>query len=142
MSIINKGIFDLRTAFTRQTGNDWPTAQVITTTDVIENASNLYFTNTRVVNAVTIGTIPGSIAVSGNLVANGLIIRNINVSDSILSGNIVTTSTISNVIVTDSVTANIWNRLYTANVIETSGSLYFTSARVVPACLPGTGSRI
>ena len=138
MSIINKGIFDLRTAFTRQTGNDWPTAQVITTTDVIENSSNLYFTNTRVVNAVTIGTIPGSIAVSGNLVANGLIIRNINVSDSILSGNIVTTSTTSNVIVADSITANIWNRLYTANVIETSGNLYFTNARVVSALIPGT----
>ena len=142
MSIINKGIFDLRTAFTRQTGNDWPTAQVITTADVIESSSNLYFTNTRVFDAVTIGTIPGSIAVSGNLVANGLIIRNINVSDSILTGNIVSTSTVSNVIVAESVTSNTWNGIYTANVIETSGNLYFTNTRVVSALIPGTGISI
>jgi hypothetical protein len=139
MSIINKGIFDLRTAFARQTGNDWPTAQVITTSDVIESSSNLYFTNTRVFDAVTIGTIPGSIAVSANLVANGLIIRNINVSDSILTGNIVTTSTVSNVIVAESVTSNTWNGIYTANVIETSGNLYFTNTRVVSALIPGVG---
>jgi len=136
MSIINKGIFDLRTAFARQTGNDWPTAQVITTSDVIESSSNLYFTNTRVFNAVTIGTIPGSIAVSANLVANGLIIRNINVSDSILTGNIVSTSTVSNVIVAESVTSNTWNGIYTANVIETSGNLYFTAARVNATVIP------
>jgi hypothetical protein len=139
MSIINKGIFDLRTAFARQTGNDWPTAQVITTSDVIESSSNLYFTNTRVFDAVTIGTIPGSIAVSGNLVANGLIIRNISVSDSVLTGNVVAVSTTSNVIVAESITANTWNGIYTANVIETSGNLYFTNTRVVSALIPGAG---
>ena len=219
MSIINKGIFDLRTAYARQTGNDWPTAQVITTTDVIENSSNLYFTNARAVSALVGANVllnnltiagdldvqgnlvyinssviniedinivlangaqtssvvdgagitihgaqanityrntgdkfvinkntdftgnvvaTGDVRATGNLVANGLIIRSINVSDSVLTGNIVTTSTISNVIVTDSITANIWNRLYTANVIETSGNLYFTNARVVSALIPGT----
>ena len=119
MPIINKGIFDTDTVFTRQTGNDWPTAQAISTADILD--------------ALTIGTIPGSIAVSANLVANGLIIRNINVSDSILTGNIVSTVTTSNVIVAESITSNTWNGIYTANVIETAGNLYFTNARVITA---------
>ena len=142
MSIINKGILNSKTAFLRQVGNDWPTAQVVSTAEIIEASSNLYFTNTRVLNAVTIGTIPGSIAVTGNLVANGLIIRNINVSDSVLSGNVVAGTSTSNVILADSVTSNTWNRLYTANVIETSGNLYFTNARVVSALIPGTAITI
>jgi hypothetical protein len=116
MPIINKGIFDTDTVFTRQTGNDWPTVQAISTADILD--------------ALTIGTIPGSIAVSANLVANGLIIRNINVSDSILTGNIVSTVTTSNVVVAESITSNTWNGIYTANVIETAGNLYFTAARV------------
>jgi hypothetical protein len=151
MAIINKGILNSKTAYLRQLGNDWPTAQVVytadilestgnlyfttarvnatvqpflTTANVIETSGNLYFTNARVFNAVTIGTITGSIAVTGNLIANGLIIRNINVQDSSLTG-----STSANNIVADSVTSNIWNRLYTANVIETSGNLYFTTTR-------------
>ena len=81
MSIINKGIFDLRTAFTRQTGNDWPTAQIITTSDVVENSSNLYFTNARVLAALSGGTLTvgnlnasGDVIATGNLIANGLII--------------------------------------------------------------------
>jgi hypothetical protein len=151
MPIINKGIFDTGDAFLRQTGNDWPTAQVISTADVIESSSNLYFTNARVIqtispvlttanvveyvnqyftntkaiNALTIGTVTGNIAITGTLIANGLIIRNIAVSDSVLTG-----STAANNIVADTVTSNIWNRLYTANVIETAGNLYFTNARV------------
>ena len=125
MPIINKGIFDTGDAFLRQTGNDWPTAQVISTADVIESSSNLYFTNTRAINALTIGTVTGNIAITGTLIANGLIIRNIAVSDSVLTG-----STAANNIVADTVTSNIWNRLYTANVIETAGNLYFTNARV------------
>lgn len=150
MSIINKGILNSGSAYLRQVGNDWPTAQVVTTADIIESSSNLYFSNVRVVqvvapllttanvvettnqyftnakviNAVTIGTVPGDIAVSGNLIANGLIIRNISVSDSVLVG-----STTADTIVADSVTSNTWGRLYTANVVETSGNLYFTQTR-------------
>jgi hypothetical protein len=238
MPIINKGIFDTGDAFLRQTGNDWPTAQVISTADVIESSSNLYFTNARVVSALiagqnitieangrisstsgagdlttadvretsnlyytntrvvtavtpllttanvietsgnlyftdaravaavtpllttanvietsanlyftntrvfdalTIGTIPGSIAITGNLVANGLIIRNIDVSDNVLAGNITAGASVSNTIVADSITSNIWNRLYTANVIETSTNLYFTNARSRSAFTAGRG---
>jgi len=48
MSIINsRGIFNAGTAYLRQVGNDWPTAQVIFTSDIIES-TNLYYTNTRV----------------------------------------------------------------------------------------------
>ena len=110
----------------------------LTTANVIESASNLYFTNTRVFNAVTIGTITGDIAVTGNLVANGLVIQGINVTQTVLAGNVVSTGTsTSNIIVADSITSNTWNRLYTANVIETSGNLYFTNARVVSALVAG-----
>ena len=52
MAIINKGVFDADTMTTRQTGSDWPTAQVISTADVTEASGNLYFTNTRAVQAV------------------------------------------------------------------------------------------
>jgi hypothetical protein len=219
MPIINKGIFDTDTVFTRQTGNDWPTAQVISTSDVVESTS-LYFTNTRAVsalvganvlvnnltvagdfevqgNVVQINTTvlniedinivlangaqtssvvdgagivihgaqaniiyrntgdkfvinkntdftgnvvaAGDIRATGNLVANGLIIRNISVSDSVLTGNVVATSTTSNVIVADSVTANIWGGLYTANVVEAGTNLYFTNTRARAAFVAGRG---
>jgi hypothetical protein len=134
MALINKGILDSRTAYLRQVGNDWPTAQVVYTADILESTSNLYFTNARVFNAVTIGTVPGDISVTGNLVANGLIIRNIAVSDSVLTG-----STSANNVVADAITANIWNRLYTANVIETSANLYFTNTRARSAFTAGRG---
>jgi hypothetical protein len=55
MSIINKGVFDADTMTIRQTGSDWPTAQVITTADVTESSANLYFTNARVVTALIAG---------------------------------------------------------------------------------------
>ena len=112
MPIINKGRFRLTDVSLRQAGNDWPTAQVISTSDIIENSANLYFTNIRVFDAVTIGTIPGSLTVTGNLIANGLIIRNIVVADSVLLGS-----------------GGISGNIFTANVIETSGNLYFTTSR-------------
>ena len=130
MPNINKGRLRLGEVVVRQAGNDWPTAQVISTSDVIENFANLYFTNTRVFNAVTIGTIPGSLAVSGNLIANGLIIRNISVSDSVLVG-----STAANNVIADSVTSNTWNRLYSSNVIELN-NLFYTNSRVISAVVP------
>ena len=130
MPIINKGVFDTDAAFLRQTGNDWPTAQVISTTDIAEGI-NQYFTNAKAILAISTGIVPGDIRAAGNLVANGLIIRNISVSDSVLVG-----STSANTIVADSVTSNVWNKLYTSNVIETAGNLYFTSARAVQAVTP------
>lgn len=165
MPIINKGRLRLSDVSLRQAGNDWPTAQVISTSDVVENSANLYFTNarviaalsalttanisevssnlyfsnTRVFDAVTIGTIPGSLAVTGNLIANGLIIRNIAVSDAVLAGNITAAGFTANSLTVDVVTSNTWNRLYTANVVETSGNLYFTNARARSAFTAGRG---
>ena len=118
MSIINKGIFDLRTAFTRQTGNDWPTAQVISTSDVIENSSNLYFTNTRVVSALIAGT-------AITIEANGRISANV---DAIVITTAAQVRSISN--------------FTTANLLESSANLYFTNTRVVSALIPGTGISI
>jgi hypothetical protein len=286
MSIINRGVFDSGTAFLRQVGNDWPRAQVITTAEILESSSNLYFTNVRVIQTVTplltsanvlettnqyftnvrvlqavtpllttanvlettnqyftnakvisalVGanvlvnnltiagdldiqgnlvyinasviniedknivlangaqtsavvdgagiTIHGAqanityyntgdkfvinkntdftgnvvantivsngditatanvvardVRVTGNLVANGLIIRNINVGDSVLTG-----VTSSNIIVADSITANIWGRIYTANVIETANALYYTNTRARSAFSAGKGITI
>jgi hypothetical protein len=77
----------------------------------------------------TLDVIIGDVRASGNLIANGLIIRNISVSDQVLAGNITGTSVTGANILADSVTSNIWNRLYTANVIETAGNLYFTTQR-------------
>ena len=118
MSIINKGIFDLRTAFTRQTGNDWPTAQVITTSDVIESSSNLYFTNTRVVSAL----IPGTAI---TIEANGRISANISAITATTAAQVLTLSNFT-----------------TANLLESSANLYFTNSRVVSALIPGTGISI
>jgi hypothetical protein len=64
MSIINnRGIFNLGTAYLRQLGNDWPTAQVFFTSDITEVNSNLYYTNARVLSALT-----GNVTV-GNIIA-------------------------------------------------------------------------
>ena len=139
MPIINKGRLRLSDVSLRQAGNDWPTAQVISTSDVVENSANLYFTNARVFDAVTIGTIPGSLSVTGNLIANGLIIRNIAVSDAVLTGNVTAAGFTANSLTVDVVTSNTWNRLYTANVIETSGNLYFSNARARAAFTAGRG---
>jgi hypothetical protein len=86
---------------------------------------------------------------AGNIIANGLVIRNINVSDIVLTGNVAAEGGLSGqTIVVTSITSNVWNGLYTANVIETAGNLYFTNARVnsnVIAFLPslaGTGINI
>ena len=66
MPIINKGIFDTDVVFQRQVGNDWPTAQVITTSDVIET-TNLYFTDERAVTAVTPLLTTANVVEEGNL---------------------------------------------------------------------------
>jgi|Laugrespbdmm15dd_1035085.scaffolds.fasta_scaffold02968_2 hypothetical protein len=287
MSIINRGVFDSGTAFLRQVGNDWPRAQVITTAEIIESSSNLYFTNVRVVetvtpllttanvvetanalyftnvrvvetvtpllttanvvettnqyftnvrvlsalvgsnvllnnlvvsgdlevqgNVVTLNTATldiedknillangaatssaadgagiiiagaqanitysntgdkflinkntdftgnvvadaivsnGDIRATGNLIANGLIIRNITVSDDVLLSNVTVTSInnassiTANVITANVITAEVWNGLYTSNVIETANAQYFTNTRTRSAFSAGKGITI
>jgi len=101
MPIINKGIFDTDTVFTRQTGNDWPTAQVISTADVTESSSNLYFTNTRVVSALVGAnvllnnlTIAGDLDVQGNLVYINASVINIEDINIVLANGAQTSSVV------------------------------------------------
>jgi hypothetical protein len=118
MTIINKGIFDTADVFLRQTGNDWPTAQVLSTSDITEG-SNLYFTNARVYAAIT-----------GNLVLKA------NVSD-LTTANV---SELTNLYYTNArVLSYITPILTTSNVAEGS-NLYYTNARVyanITAALAG-----
>ena len=94
------------------------------------NASILYLDSGDKFKINKTVDILGDLIVTGNITGNGLIIRGIEVSDTVLSGNISAQGTLSgNTLTVDSITANIWNRLYTANVIETAGNLYFTVQR-------------
>ena len=107
MSIINsRGIFNLGTAYLRQVGNDWPTAQVLSTSDITEGV-NLYFTNARVVSALsTDATIV--------IAANGQIRSNTS------SGGITSLAGFT-----------------TANLAEGGANLYFSNARVYQALTGG-----
>jgi hypothetical protein len=75
MPIINKGVFDIDSVYLREVGNDWPTAQVITTSDVIET-TNQYFTNVRV-----IGALVGANVSLNKLTSNIVNVSNITSSD-------------------------------------------------------------
>jgi hypothetical protein len=134
------------------------------TTANLNEGSNLYYTNARVLSALTgnivVGNIVATSSVSnsyttagnvyaGNIIANGLIIRNITVSDIVLTGNVAAEGGLTGqTIVVTSITSNVWNGLYTANVIESASNLYFTNARVysnIVALLPtlaGSGIQI
>ena len=124
MPIINKGILDIGTVSLRQTGNDWPTAQVtitgtvslagLTTSNLAEG-TNQYFSNARVYSNV-IALLP-TLAGSGIAIqANGQISAN---------AAVVTFASISQF-------------LTTSNVAEGS-NLYYTNARVRSALSSGTG---
>jgi hypothetical protein len=120
MPIINKGVFDTGDAFY---GVD------ISATDADTTFAYSTIGDKFLLNK-TIDVVKGDVRASGNLIANGLIIRNISVSDQVLSGQIISAN-----ILADSVTANIWNRLYTSNVVETTNQ-YFTNVRVLQAVTP------
>jgi len=112
MSIINKGILDSRTAYLRQVGNDWPTSQVISSSDITEGI-NLYYTNARVYSNV-IASLP-SLAGTGMIIqANG----QINANAQALSQSLTL--------------AALSPFLTTSNVSEGS-NLYYTNARVLSA---------
>lgn len=119
MSIINKGILNSKTAFLRQVGNDWPTAQVVvsTTADVIEASSNLYFTNTRVVSALIAGDYI-TIAANGRISAN-----------------------VGTVTVQAATQVNNLDNLTTSNLAE-GVNLYYTNTRARTAYTAGKGINI
>jgi hypothetical protein len=172
MPIINKGIFDTDVVFQRQLGTDWPSVNtnidlyvedLIAAGNVIANG--LIIRNIEVSDSILTGNISAEaidtdllivnrlegnvvyakdyIITDGYLVANGLFIRNIEVSDDVLSGNVTAAGEITgNTLAVDTITANIWNNLYTANVIETAGNLYFTLERAREAYTAGEGITI
>jgi len=129
----------------------------LTTANVNEFGSNLYFTNARVISAVANSTISnltvlGNIVSSGNVsasyfIGNGYlltgIVANVNSVNGNLtvSGNVIANTLIigsisggrltgANLVQTNYISANIWQGIYTANVIESTSNLYFTNARV------------
>ena len=86
-------------------------------------------------NIISAGGVGGSI-VGANLVqtnylqTNILIVQGVDVTQTLLTSNVVSQTSISNVLIANTIIANIWQGIYTANVLETSSNLYFTNTRV------------
>lgn len=105
MPVINQGILNIDDVYLREVGNDWPTAQVISTSDVIESESNLYFTNTRAVSALIAGD---NITIESNgRISASSVVEFANVANTVLSLSNFTTD----------------------NLTEGNVNLYFTNAR-------------
>ena len=126
----------------------------LTTANVAESSSNLYYTNLRVYANVTerlqnldTNIIPlissvydlGSEAYRfRDLWLSGATIR---LGNTLLretaGGGLSVVSASGNVnIVSDIITSNTWLGIYTANVLETAGNLYYTNARVYANIIP------
>jgi hypothetical protein len=71
----------------------------------------------------------GNVIVAGTIVANALIIPGLDLG-ALVSSNITTNTAVAVNVISGNITANSWFGLYTANVIETAGNLYYTNARV------------
>ena len=148
MPIINRGHYSLDTIFDRQVGNDWPTAQVISTADVIEASTNLYYTDERS-SSNTINLMQSFQGDNIVIEANGRIsasISGVGFAENATQAN--TVLTISNFTTDDLAEGS--NNLYytndrvisavtplldTANVVETD-NLYYTNDRVISAVTP------
>jgi hypothetical protein len=149
MPIYNKGRFKLSEIIQPQFGNNWPTAQVTTTSDITEGI-NLYFSNARVYSNI-LALLP-ALAGSGIAIqANGQISANAAVVTFGAISQYLTTSNVSegtNLYYTNTrVISAVLPYLTTSNVSEGS-NLYYTNARVysnVIALLPtlaGSGIQI
>jgi len=176
MPIINKGIFDTDVVFQRQLGTDWPSVNTnidLYVEDLIASgnliANGLIIRNIEVSDSILTGNISADsfnsaivvteileansiyakdfILTDGYVVANGLIIRNIEVADDVLTGNILseisfTDSLFANVITTNAIIAAEYVNLNTANVPESSSNLYFTVNRARDVFTAGEGINI
>jgi hypothetical protein len=86
----------------------------------------------KLINARVTDTVYATnVIATGRLQANSLFIAGLDVTNNVLANNISAAAFSGNSITVDSITANIWNRLYTANVIETNNNLFYTNARVL-----------
>lgn len=129
----------------------------IYTSNIIENGNttsgNVYFSNARSIRALTAGdgvVIEGNGRISANLSAANITVTTSNIYntgiqigvEANVTGNVKVTDTVF----TNKIQANVWNNLYTSNVIEsgntTTGNVYFTNTRAVGALTGGTGITI
>jgi hypothetical protein len=101
--------------------------------NVIEN-TNLFFTNARVLVGITTGTVVGNITATGAITSNTLV-TNTAIFGSGFGGSLTGANLLSAIFIQ----ANSWLGLYTANVVETAGNLYFTNARSRLAVSNSTG---
>ena len=110
----------------------------LTTANVVE-LTNLYYTNARVYANVTerlVNLDTNVIPAASEIYSLGSPTRKF--KDLYLSGNTIilgntTISSTTDGLTVDSIRANVWNGLYTANVVESPGNLYYTNARVYSA---------
>jgi hypothetical protein len=112
------------------TANSWVN---LYSSNVIEN-TNLFFTNARVLVGITTGTVVGNITATGTITSNTLI-TNTAIFGSGFGGSL----TGANLVSATFIQGNSWLGLYTANVVETAGNLYFTNARSRLAVSNSTG---
>ena len=110
-------------------------SQFLTTANVTESNSNLYYTNARVLSAltdnVTIGNLVTGTSVSNSYVTAG----NINAGNVLATGLVLGSAiggslTGANLVSTTNIQANSWLGLYSANVIESDTALFYTNTRV------------
>jgi hypothetical protein len=103
-----------------------------TTAALAEGANNLYYTNARVVSAVTpLLTTANVIETSANLYFTNA--RVLSVITTLTTANIIEAS--SNLYFTNARVLAAIGTLSTANIIEASSNLYFTNARVLSALI-------
>ena len=127
-----------------------------TTANVREANSNLYYTNTRVFDAIafvdTLNT--KNLNVNGNLtIANtiflttGAFVGNIRLTESLSANALFANNAVigsgaggsitgANLISATYIQANAWLGLFTANVVESPNNLYYTNARTVQTVTP------
>jgi hypothetical protein len=100
-------------------------------TDDLAEGANLYYTNARVLIGITTGTVQGNVVVSDTVTANNFV-TGTGAGGTITGASLITTANL----VTTAITASSWFNLYTSNVIENGGLLYYTNSRVVSAVTP------
>jgi hypothetical protein len=105
--------------------------------------SSLY-ANTALIGNLVLGTGVGGNITGVNRIGTQTLVANAIFSDSIVINGteIVSGSTGESNLFVTRITANVWNNLYTANVIESASNLYFTNTRVVSALIAGNNVTI
>jgi hypothetical protein len=91
------------------------------TTANLAEGTNLYFTNARVLTALSNATISGNLYISDTISANSLVIRGIDVTNNVTANNVSASAFSGNSLIVDTVTANI--SLTTSNLTVT-GSIF------------------